>query len=56
MGRKGDSVMSESVVTESDGREFAALSNPYILIIQKRLNNLFLVGKKKQLKYNLTPT
>jgi len=37
--------MSESVVPESDGPRFAALSNLYILIIQKRLYNLFLVEK-----------
>jgi hypothetical protein len=38
--------MSESVVPESGGRGFAALSNPYVQITQKRSYNLFLVGKK----------
>jgi len=45
MGRKGESVMSESVAPESDGQGFCAVSNLYILIIHKRLYNLFLVGK-----------
>jgi len=45
MGRKGESVVSDSIVPESDGRGFAALSNSYILITQKRLYNQFLVKR-----------
>jgi hypothetical protein len=37
--------MSELVVPKSDGQGFAALSNPHILVTQKRIYNIFLVEK-----------